>query len=175
MAQTEMWIITSKERTKSRGIAVAVLPWRRVPAAAKHWLALGTTMNMIESLQARYADLARRVSAGDAKGAGSLYMEDAQLMPQGASTLVGRSAITGFYSAAFAGGVAAAKFTVLEAHGDESSASYIGRFEIFARTEEGLLLKVDGGRNHGLWRKDAGVWKLHRDIFNRETEPAKSQ
>lgn len=128
-------------------------------------------MNLLEQLTARYAELSRCVDAGDAQGAARLYTPAAKLMPQGLPTFSGTAEIAGFFATAFQEGVAALKFTVLEVHEDSESALTNSRFEMFVRSPDGAALVLgDAGRNQVLWRKEAGLWKLHRDMFNREAE-----
>ena len=106
--------------------------------------------------------LLRHLAAGNAAGIGACYTKKAILMPPGAPALKGAKNIAGFWAGAIAQGVKSATLKTQEVDELGTTAIEAGAF----------TLKGDGGAVLGtgkyivVWKKDAGTWKLHRDIFN---------
>jgi uncharacterized protein (TIGR02246 family) len=100
--------------------------------------------------------------AGDAQKVSELYTADAEVTPPGAPIARGRAAIAAFWK----GGMAGIKDLSLETRAVESSGDLA--------VEDGnvKLTAPDGAvstsRYIVVWKRDAGTWKLHRDIWNAE-------
>lgn len=102
------------------------------------------------------------VAAGDAAGLAKLYTRNARLMPQNAPACKGTKAIAAFWQGAFGMGIrgAALKSTAVEQFG--TTAIEVGAFMLTAA--DGSV--IDKGKYLVVWKKDAGQWRLHQDIFN---------
>jgi uncharacterized protein (TIGR02246 family) len=123
-------------------------------------------MALKDEIQAAQDRLAEAVSAQDADRAAALYTEDARLIPQGAPACNERSAIAAFFAGAFANGIVGARFTTEEVDGDDTQATEIGRYELYAAPPGGDRVLAADGRYLVVWRKGADGWRMHRDMFN---------
>ena len=121
-------------------------------------------MHLKEQIQQAQNQLAECIASRDATGAAALYTADAIFMPHGAPTCASPAAITAFYTGAFTGGIATARFTSEQVEGDETQAVETGRYELFAGGEQAPMIAQ--GRYLVVWRKEAGGWRMHRDMFN---------
>jgi len=99
---------------------------------------------------------------GDSVGLANLYTEDAKFMGPNAPAIVGRANIQSMMSGFIKGGATKLELTATEVWGDEN---FIG--------EEGVMTlsstdgkPLDKGKYIVLWKKEAGQWKLHRDMYN---------
>ncbi|AZZ92675.1 YybH family protein [Hahella sp. KA22] len=101
-------------------------------------------------------------SQGDAAGIAACYTDNAQLMPPHADFVEGQPAIQGAFQAFMDMGVKEMKLETLEVEGYGDAASEVGKFAL--EGEGGQVL--DQGKYVVIWKKEAGKWKLHRDIFN---------
>jgi uncharacterized protein (TIGR02246 family) len=99
---------------------------------------------------------------GDAGRIASLYADDAQLLPPGNLPVQGRSAIEALWRGVLALPVKEMHLTTVEftVHGDD--ASEIGRYALVGNDGR----ELDAGKYIVLWKKGAGGWKLHRDMWN---------
>jgi uncharacterized protein (TIGR02246 family) len=98
---------------------------------------------------------------GDAEAVAELYTEDAEVMPPGAGSVVGRPAIAAFWKSAIEAGV---KDLVLVTEQVESAgdlAYEIGRVRIVGNDG-----RVTEDRYLVVWKRGDGGWRLHRDIWN---------
>ena len=121
---------------------------------------------MSAELRAEISAVNRRFTDGagnsDIDAMGSVYTEDARIMPPGSPTIQGRDAIKQFWAgAAEALGITGVDLTteVLDAHGDE--AHELGAFTIHGA--DGVL---DKGKYVVIWNKTSDGWRWHWDIWN---------
>jgi ketosteroid isomerase-like protein len=97
---------------------------------------------------------------GDATAVGELYTVDAKVIAPGAEVANGRAAIAAFWKAASAG----AKDVVLT--------TGVTEFDGDLGYEDGTVTLVDASGKSStsryvvVWKREQGVWKLHRDIWN---------
>ena len=124
-------------------------------------------MSLKDEIQRAQNLMADAFGARDASRAAALYTDNACLMPDGIPTFHGREAIGGFFAGAIGQGIVAARFTTKEVEGDDVQALEIGHYELFAPLPDGERACVDDGRYFAAWRKIGGVWRIHRDMFNR--------
>ena len=99
---------------------------------------------------------------GDAAGLAALYTEDGQVLPPNAGFVTGQQAIQGFWQVLFDMGIKEAKMEIVEVEKHGDTIMEVSKFKLMA--EGGQVL--DQGKYIVIWKKDAGQWKLHRDIFN---------
>lgn len=108
--------------------------------------------------------LVAAVLAGNSGDAAARYTEDAALFPPGAPPVRGREAIGEFWA-----GADVAAFVIrtgeVEASGD--LAAETGTWAITLRTPEGAE-ESSAGSYVVVWRREAGRWRLHRDIWNED-------
>ena len=106
----------------------------------------------------------------DAAGVAARYTADAELLPTGSEPVKGNAAIQAFWKAAIDAGTAAtAKFTTIEAEEHGDTAIEVGQAEMLDAKGKHL----DTVKYIVIWKKIDGKWKMHRDIWNTNTPPAK--
>ena len=106
--------------------------------------------------------LLSHLSAGNAAGIGACYSKKAILMPPGAPAQKGAKNIAGFWAGAIGQGVKSAVLKTQEVDELGSTAIEVGAFTL--KGEAGAVLGA--GKYIVVWKKEAGAWKLYRDIFN---------
>lgn len=97
-----------------------------------------------------------------------LYTEDAQLLPPNSEPIQGREGIKGFWDAVIKKGIAAIVLTSAEVVDLGQWANEMGVYALYADNGE----EIDHGKYMVLWRRSAGQWHLHRDIWNSNVNPA---
>lgn len=99
---------------------------------------------------------------GDAARIATLYADDAQLLPPGNMPVQGRKDIESLWRGVLALPVKEMHLTTVEftVHGGE--ASEVGRYTLVGNDGR----ELDAGKYIVLWKKGAGGWKLHRDMWN---------
>ena len=113
-----------------------------------------------EAIDAANAAFVKAFLAGDAKAASELYTEDAQVIAPAAELVRGRKAIAAFW----AGSMKTTRGVRLETTAVESAGDLA--------VEDGVahLVASDGSQSSAryvvVWKRVAGVWRLHRDIWN---------
>ena len=123
------------------------------------------------AIEAQSAALSAALAHGDPAAAGELFTKDARLSIPGTSEVIaGRDAIADFWRMALGSGLTGLTLQADEVEGEGSLRFESGSY---------LALGKDGtemGRGQYLivWKKDDGVWRVHRDYAhpNRETPPA---
>ena len=102
------------------------------------------------------------VAAGDTKALGTIYADDATVMPPNSEPVQGRQAIEGLFGMLVTAGIKGAVLTALEveAHGD--TAIEAGTYSLKDATGK----EVDRGKYVAIWKRVKGQWKMHRDIWN---------
>ena len=114
-----------------------------------------------EAIDAANAAFVKAFLAGDAKAVSELYTEDAQVIAPGAALVRGRAAIAAFW----AGSMKTTRDVRLETTAVESAGGDLA-------IEDGVahLVAKDGKESSAryvvVWKRVAGVWRLHRDIWN---------
>jgi ketosteroid isomerase-like protein len=120
----------------------------------------------IEAANAKFsADYAK----GDAAAVAAHYTAAGQAFPPNGEIARGREAIQKLWKGAMDAGVRGVKLVTLEveAHGD--TAHEVGTYVLVG--EGGKTL--DNGKYIVIWKRDGGLWKLHRDIWNTSMPAAK--
>ncbi len=101
-------------------------------------------------------------SRGDAAGIAALYTENGQFLPPNSDFVTGKQAIQATFQAFMDMGIKAIKLETIEVEGYGDTASEVGRYTL--EGEGGQVL--DHGKFIVIWKREAGQWKLHRDIIN---------
>jgi uncharacterized protein (TIGR02246 family) len=104
---------------------------------------------------------------GDAPGMAALYTSDGQILPPNGNFVTGRPAIQSFWQALMDMGVKEVMLETVEVDSHGSTAYEVGKFMLHA--EGGQM--IDKGKYIVIWKKEAGQWRLHRDIFNSSMPP----
>ena len=99
---------------------------------------------------------------GDAAGLAALYTDGGQLLPPNAGFLSGQAAIQAVWQSVMDMGVKSADLEIVELEGHDDAAIEISKY---TRAGEGGQV-LDRGKYIVIWKREAGQWKLHRDIFN---------
>jgi len=101
-------------------------------------------------------------SQGDAAGIAALYTENGQFLPPNSDFVIGRQAIQTTFQAFMDMGIKTIKLETIEVEGCGDTASEVGKYTL--EGEGGQVM--DKGKFIVIWRREAGEWKLHRDIIN---------
>jgi uncharacterized protein (TIGR02246 family) len=107
------------------------------------------------------------VARGDGAAVAALYTTTAQVLPPGGEIARGREAIQKVFQGAIDAGMTTLTLTTVEveAHGD--TATEVGTWTW--KGKDGAT--VDSGKYIVIWKKEGGQWRLHRDIWNSNTQP----
>ena len=108
------------------------------------------------------------VSRSDGPGVAALYTSNAQLLPARSDFVTGTEAIGQFCQTAFDSGMKGLSLVTMEAEKHGDTAYEVGELEILGA--EGNVL--DRAKYIVIWKKEAGSWKLHRDIWTTSVVPA---
>jgi uncharacterized protein (TIGR02246 family) len=125
--------------------------------------------NPREAIIAANANFIAVFRAADAGAVADCYTNDAQLLPANSEPVSGRTAIEGFWRGVMGMGIASVKLETVEVEGQGDLAVEVGRYTL-AGADGGAL---DNGKYVVVWHRDAGTWKLHRDIWTTSRAAAK--
>jgi uncharacterized protein (TIGR02246 family) len=98
----------------------------------------------------------------DAAGVAALYTEDGRLLPPNADVMAGKEAIQTFWQGAMDAGLASAQLEIVEVEDHGDTAIEVSQYTLGGADGQPL----DQGKYIVIWKREAGDWKLHRDIFN---------
>ena len=121
-----------------------------------------TATNQREAINAANANFMAAFRASDVGAVTDCYTNDAQLLPANSEPVTGREAIEGFWRTVMGKGYASMNLETVEVEGQGDLAVEVGRYTL-AGADGGAL---DNGKYVVVWHRDAGTWKLHRDIWN---------
>ena len=114
----------------------------------------------IKAENARWADAFAR---GDYEAIGRLYTDDGTLLPPGGDKVTGSRAITEYFAKGYAGSKpGTVSFSHDEFYGDDRTVTEVSDAEV--RDHDGKL-RIRA-KQILVFVKQAGVWKLHRDMWN---------
>ncbi len=106
-------------------------------------------------------------ASGDGVKAGSVFTEDARLLPPGEPLVEGREAIGQYWQAGFDAGVRDLRLglTTVDMIGDDTMIE-TGTWTVNVPTETGGHADVSG-KALVVWKKEAdGVWRMSRDMWS---------
>lgn len=99
---------------------------------------------------------------GDSAGVAAVYTETGQVLAPNFPVMSGKPAIQAFWQEAMQRGIAAISLETVEFEEAGDMAWEVGRGLLKSR--DGQVL--DEGNYLVIWKRENGVWKWHRDIFN---------
>ena len=133
-------------------------------ARAQEKASTADVKGVIETTNARFAEA---IKAGKAAEVAALYTEDAVVMAPGAPALKGKAAIAEMFGG-WLGTTNVTDFT-LTATEVVQAGEYAFETGVYAMTmqpKSGGDIINDKGKYIVVWKREAGVWKLHRDAWN---------
>jgi uncharacterized protein (TIGR02246 family) len=139
------------------GVSLALLP------------AIAAAQDVRPAIEAANRKWEAAVIRGDGPGVATLYTADAELLPYQSDFVRGRDAIGKYWQAAINSGIKGVSLTTVEVEGHGNTAHEVGTYEL--RGADGKPL--DHGKYVVIWKKVAGSWKLHRDIWTSSVAPSK--
>ncbi|MGF1733424.1 YybH family protein [Photobacterium kasasachensis] len=101
-------------------------------------------------------------SLGDAAGVANLYTENGQFLLPNSDFVTGREALQLTLQALMNSGIKSIQLETLEVEDYGDTATEVGKYIL--EGDGGTML--DNGKYVVIWKKEAGQWKLHRDIIN---------
>ena len=104
---------------------------------------------------------------GDAAGLAVLYTENCVLMPPNSDFVKGKDAVQAFWQGAFDMGIKAAVMEIVEVEGHGDTAIEVSQYTLYVADEQ----VADKGKYIVIWKRVAGEWKLHQDIYNSSMPP----
>jgi len=123
---------------------------------------MANTTNVYDAIVAADETFMSAFSQGNAAEIASLYTENGQFLPPNGGFVTGRQAIQDTFQSFMNSGVKEIKLQALEVEGYGDTASEVGKYILEGAAGE----VIDEGKFVVIWRKEAGKWKLHRDIIN---------
>jgi uncharacterized protein (TIGR02246 family) len=148
-------------------------PWSLVLV----FILTATTMSAAEAGGAREAieegdaSFVDAFNNGDAAKVASFYAEDAALFPPGEQRVDGRQAIQAYWKGAMDAGLSDLSLQVVEVGSDGDLAYEVGRLSVDVPAEDGDAKTVEG-KYVVVWKREAGGWRLYRDIWNMNPPPS---
>jgi uncharacterized protein (TIGR02246 family) len=129
------------------------------------------TSQATEAVRSKIIDTNRRLmealSRGDAAAMAACYTDDALLLPPNHEP-VGRSGIEAFWRAAREAGAGSIMLDTVEVEEMGDTAWEFGRYEL--KDREGR--DFDKGKYIVVWKQVKEGWRLHRDIWSSNRQPA---
>lgn len=98
----------------------------------------------------------------DAAALSTLYTQNGQLLPPGADFVTGRPAIQAVWQSVIDMGIKTATLETVELDPQGDAAIEVGKYTFGG--DSGKVM--DTGKYLAVWKREAGQWKLHRDIWN---------
>ena len=102
------------------------------------------------------------LSLGDAAGVANLYTENGQFLLPNSDFVTGRAALQSTLQTLMDSGIKSIQLETLEVEDYGDTATEVGKYIL--EGDGGTML--DNGKYVVIWKKEAGQWKLHRDIIN---------
>lgn len=112
----------------------------------------------IAAVTSQFIDAFRRQ---DAAACASLYTADGATLPPNADIARGRAAIQAVWQEVFDAGLTGFQVDSLEVESAGDLAYEMGRYSMCADDD-----LADEGKYLLIWRREAGQWRIHRDIVN---------
>ncbi|MEO5936450.1 MAG: DUF4440 domain-containing protein [Terriglobales bacterium] len=140
------------------GIRIVGIAMLMVAMSGAAW-AQGTLRATIEEKGKQFL---AELKQGNAAAIAKMYTSDAKAFPPNGEIVQGREAIQKLWQDAIDGGMRDASFTVLEVERKGDIAYEVGLYAV--RGSDGK--EVDKGKYLVIWKREAGSWRLHRDIWN---------
>jgi uncharacterized protein (TIGR02246 family) len=122
-----------------------------------------------KAIEAQNRRFVAAVEKGDVSALGALYSDDAQALPPNGDVVKGRAAIQDMWKGVLASGVGGASLETADVESGGDLAYETGRFQMTSK--DGKVL--DRGKYVVVWKRIAGDWRIHRDIWNTSMPPAK--
>ena len=127
---------------------------------------VGSVSNKVrEEIAAANEKFMTTYKRSDATGVAALYTENGQVLPPDGDFVTGREALRKYWQAALDQGVKESRLEIIEVEGHGDTAIEVSRYTLIG--EGGRVLGK--GKYIVIWKRQAGQWKLHRDIFNSNT------
>lgn len=121
----------------------------------------------IDSLNRQFSALFIK---NDSAGVADLYTQDAKFMDSGAPAVVGRTAIRSTMAGFMKAGITKVDFQTTGIYGCDSLVAEEGQLKLFIAQHQ-----IADDKYIVLWKKEAGQWKIFRDISNTNTPPQVSK
>lgn len=119
-------------------------------------------------VEARAKVFVDALNSKDSVGLANCYTTDAKFMQPNDKTVEGRANIQKLFGMWMRGPMMQIKINTVEVWGDENVLAAENKWEFLDQTGK----TVDSGKSLEIYKKEDGIWKLHRDCFNSDLPPA---
>ncbi len=106
-------------------------------------------------------------ATGDSSSFASRYTSDGCINPPNMPRMCGTAAITAFFNGGYAMGVRNVKLTTEEVTGSAELVAETGKYAML----DSAGTTLEKGKFIVLWKKENGVWKMHKDVWNSDDAP----
>lgn len=114
----------------------------------------------IERTNEKFMEMFRQ---GDAEGIAELYTQDGMVLPPNSDIIEGKQQIKDFWKTAIdMMGIKSVQLQTQEIEPQNNMAYERGRAMIYGEGDQ----EIDDSKYIVIWKRENGIWKLHRDIFN---------
>lgn len=127
------------------------------------------TANIKASIEAANKNWMNAFKSADAAAMAGLYTTRGQLLPANSDVIEGTDAIRDFWQSVMNMGIKEAVLETIEAEDLGDTAIEGGRYRLLVANGS----VADAGKYIVIWKKEAGTWKLHRDIWT-TSQPSKN-
>ena len=127
-------------------------------------------MGVAEEIHHANGRFQEAIRAADSATMPSLYTNDAKILPPNADAVSGAKDIQQYWQSFFEMGIAGAQPETEEVIPMGEYALEVGHYSVFDAGGSPL----DRGKIMVLWKREGGVWKMHRDTWNSSTPPSQS-
>lgn len=121
-------------------------------------------------VEARESVFTEALNEKDSVGLANCYTKDAKFMQPNGNTVEGRTNIQKLFGMWMKGPMMQIKINTIEVWGDENVLAAENTWEFLDQTGK----TVDSGKSLEVYKKEDGVWKLHRDCYNSDLPRAAS-
>jgi uncharacterized protein (TIGR02246 family) len=118
-------------------------------------------------IEAREKVFVEALNSKDSVGLANCYTTDAKFMQPNDKTVEGRANIQKLFGMWMKGPMMQIKINTVEVWGDENVLASENKWEFLDQTGK----TVDSGKSLEVYKKEDGVWKLHRDCYNSDLPP----
>ena len=102
------------------------------------------------------------VEQGNPEGIGTLYGDDAKILPPNMDMIEGKDTIQKFWQGALGMGIKSYKPEIIEVESSGNLGFFVGKYALYGDGNQ----VINKGKFLTVFKNIDGKWKIYRDIFN---------